>query len=67
MCFTNFLFHLSEVAVNIDFAREKKMFFTGFTHYKVRLWKSCELGLWHELQANCLCIEQNRLSRPYQH
>jgi len=45
MCFVKFLFHLLEVAVGIDFAREKKMFFTGFTHCKVRLWKSCELGL----------------------
>jgi len=45
MCFTNFLFHLLEVAVGIDFAREKKMFFTGFTHCKVQLWKSGELGL----------------------
>jgi hypothetical protein len=40
-----FLFHLLEVAVSIDFAREKKIYFTGFTHRKVGLWKSCELGL----------------------
>ena len=45
MCFVKFLFHLPEVAVSIDFAREKKMFLTGFTHYKVGLWKSCELVL----------------------
>ena len=45
MCFAKFLFHLPEVAVGIDFAREKKMFLTGFTHRKVRLWKSCELVL----------------------
>ena len=45
MCFVKFLFHLSEVAVSIDFAREKKMFFTGFTHLNLSLWKSCELGL----------------------
>ena len=45
MCFVKFLFHLSEVTVSIDFAREKKMFFTGFTHLNLSLWKSCELGL----------------------
>jgi len=45
MCFVRFLFHLLEVAVCIDFAREKKMFLTGFAHCKVGLWKSCELGL----------------------
>ena len=45
MCFVKFLFHLLEVAVGIDFAREKKMFLTGFTHCKVGLWKSCELDL----------------------
>jgi hypothetical protein len=61
LCFVKFLFHLSEVAVGIDFAREKKMFLTGFTHCKVGLWKSCELGLWHELAVNGLCIEENRL------
>lgn len=57
MCFVKFLFHLSEVAVSIDFAREKKMFFTGFTHCKVGLWKSCELDLWRKSPVNCLCIE----------
>jgi len=46
MCFTKFLFHLLEVAVGIDFAREKKLFLTGFAHHKFSLWKSCELGLW---------------------
>ena len=45
MCFGKILFHLSEVAVSIDFAREKKLFFTGFAHRKVGLWKSCELDL----------------------
>ena len=60
MCFVRFLFHFLEVAVGIDFAREKKMFLTGFTHCKARLWKSCELSLWCELPVNCLCIEENR-------
>jgi hypothetical protein len=45
MCFANFLFHLPEVAVSIDFAREKKMLFTGFTHLNLSLLKSCELNL----------------------
>jgi hypothetical protein len=31
-----------EVPVNIEFAQEKKLFFTGFTHGKAALWKSCE-------------------------
>jgi len=56
MCFAKFLFHLPEVAVGIDFAREKKYFLTGFTHRKFGLWKSCELGLWHKLPVNCLCF-----------
>jgi hypothetical protein len=43
--FGEFLFHLLEVAVVVDFAREKKMFFTGFAHHKSGLWKSCELCL----------------------
>jgi len=45
MCFVKILFHLSEVAVNIEFAREKKIFLTGFAHRKIELWKSCELDL----------------------
>jgi len=61
ICFTKFLFHLLEVAVSIDFAREKKMFFTGFTHCKVGLWKSCELDLWRKLPVNCFCIGEGRL------
>jgi hypothetical protein len=43
--FAGFLFHLTEVAVAIDFAHEKKMFFTRFAHRKYALWKSCELHL----------------------
>ena len=31
--------------MGIDFAHEKKLFFTGFAHRKRRLWKSCELDL----------------------
>ena len=45
MSFGDFLFHLSEVAVVVDFAREKKMLITGFTHRKSALWKTCELHL----------------------
>jgi len=45
MSFEDFLFHLSEVAVLVDFAREKKIFFTGFAHCKSALWKTCELYL----------------------
>ena len=52
MCFAKFLFHLLEVAVGIDFAREKNLFLTGFTHCKARLWKSCELGLEDKLFVN---------------
>jgi len=40
--FEKFLFHLLEVAVAIDFAREKKMLLTGFAHRNFVLWKSCE-------------------------
>lgn len=58
MCFSKFLFHLLEVTVGIDFAREKKIFFTGFTHCKVGLWKTCELGLLFELLINCLSIDK---------
>jgi hypothetical protein len=43
--FVEFLFHLIEVSVVIDFAREKKMFLTGFAHRKYDLWKSCGLRL----------------------
>jgi hypothetical protein len=43
--FIKFLFHLIEVSAVIDFAREKKMFLTGFTHRKYVLWKSCGLVL----------------------
>ena len=43
--FVKFLFHLIEVYVVIDFAREKKMFLTSFTHRKYVLWKNCGLGL----------------------
>ena len=28
--------------MSIDFAQEKKLFFTGFAHRKATLWKSCE-------------------------
>jgi hypothetical protein len=45
MCFIKILFHLLEVAVGIDFMREKNLFLTCFTHYKTVLWKSCELVL----------------------
>ena len=45
LCFVEFLFHLTEVSVIIDFAREKKMFLTGFAHRKYDLWKSCGLCL----------------------
>ena len=31
-----------EVPVSIDFAQEKKLFFTGFAHRKPTLWISCE-------------------------
>jgi hypothetical protein len=43
--FGKFLFHFIEVSVVIDFAREKKMFLTGFAHRKYDLWKSCGLCL----------------------
>jgi len=59
MCFVKFLFHFVEVAVGIDFAREKKMFLTGFTHRKVRLWKSCELDLENKLLVNRDSCELN--------
>ena len=43
--FGKFLFHLIEVSVVIDFAHEKKMFLTGYTHRKYDLWISCGLCL----------------------
>jgi hypothetical protein len=43
--FTKFLFHLIEVYVVIDFAREKKLFLTGYAHRKYDLWKNCGLCL----------------------
>ena len=43
--FVEFLFHLTEVSVIIDFAREKNLFLTGFAHRKYDLWKSCGLCL----------------------
>jgi len=45
MSFREFLFHLSEMAVLVDFTREKNLFFTGFAHRKSALWKTCELYL----------------------
>lgn len=42
--FALFLFHTKQVAVAIDFTREKKMFPTGYAHPKRPLWKSCGLG-----------------------
>ena len=43
--FIEFLFHLIEVYVAIDFAREKKLFLTGYAHRKYDLWISCGLCL----------------------
>jgi len=43
--FRKILFHLIEVAVSIDFAREKNLFLTGFAQRKFVLWKSCGLDL----------------------
>jgi hypothetical protein len=43
--FRKILFHLIEVAVNIDFAHEKNLFLTGFAQRKFVLWKSCGLDL----------------------
>jgi hypothetical protein len=45
LCFGKFLFHLIEVAVIIDFAHKKYLFFTGFAHRKFVLWKSGGLDL----------------------
>jgi len=41
--FRNFLFHLIEVAVSIDFTHKKNLFLTGFAHRKLVLWISCGL------------------------
>jgi hypothetical protein len=43
--FIEFLFHLIEVSVVIDFALEKNLFLTGYAHRKYDLWKSCGLCL----------------------
>jgi len=40
-----FLFHREKVAVNISFTQKKNLFFTGYAHRKLTLWKSCGLGL----------------------
>jgi hypothetical protein len=64
MCFPKILFHFSEVAVGIEFAREKKLFLTGFAHHKIGLWKSCELGLRCELHVDCFYIKKNTWTRP---
>jgi hypothetical protein len=58
MCFVKILFHLLEVAVGIDFMREKKLFLTCFTHHKFGLWKSCELDLERKLFVNCSCDQK---------
>jgi hypothetical protein len=60
-CFAEILFHFSEVAVGIEFAREKKLFFTGFAHHKIELWKSCELSLRYELHVNCFYTRKKYL------
>jgi hypothetical protein len=56
MCFVKILFHCCQVAVGIDFTREKNLFLTCFTHCKVVLWKSCELDLILELTVNYFSI-----------
>jgi len=43
--FSEFLFHLLEVLVSVDFAREKNLFLTCFAQRKLVLWKSCGFGL----------------------
>jgi len=43
--FGKFLFHIIEVAVGIEFAHKKNLFFTCFAHHKLILWESCGLGL----------------------
>jgi hypothetical protein len=63
--FVKILFHFSEVAVGIEFAREKKLFLTGFTHRKIALWKSRELDLLVEPLASCFINEKKVLKyRP---
>jgi len=57
MCFVKILFHFLDVVVVIEFAHEKKLFLTCFTHHKVVLWKGCQLDLWHKLHIIDLCIE----------
>jgi len=43
--FHDFLFHIKKVTVSNGFTEEKKMFFTGFAHRKVPLWKTGGLDL----------------------
>jgi hypothetical protein len=43
--FSEFLFHLPEVVVSVDFAREKNLFLTSFAQRKLVLWKSCGFAL----------------------
>ncbi len=43
--FIEFLFHLIEVSVVIDFAHEKNLFLTGYAHRNYDLWISCGLCL----------------------
>jgi hypothetical protein len=43
--FIEFLFHLIEVSMVIDFAREKNLFLTSYAHRKYGLWISCGLCL----------------------
>jgi hypothetical protein len=53
--FGKFLFHIIEVAVSIEFAHKKKLFFTCFAHHKLILWESCGLGCFpafHNEQEN---------------
>jgi hypothetical protein len=42
--FREYLFHLTEIVVSIDVAREKNYFLTGFAHRNFDLWKSGGLG-----------------------
>jgi hypothetical protein len=52
MCFVKILFHCCQIAVGIEFMREKNLFLTCFTHRKVVLWISCELDLLLDLLVN---------------
>jgi hypothetical protein len=36
-----FLFHIAIVYVTIKLTAKNNLFFTGFTHHNLRLWKSC--------------------------